>query len=242
MRTTMKKRSDLSNHGLRLPFRARHRLNVLAAELRVFGYSVSAGSAVRGLCLLALNVLDGGAGHDTARALRIPAVDPTWSGVYRGLRALRSLLDLDEGEPSTVRVVSARKAARGVRPRYREPLQTQALRLPSYAHARIEAVADELHAAGALATTHGVVRGLCLIAVQIADGAAGDELAAAFRCAASNPTEEGVRHAMELIRSVLDHEAPTVRNSLDFLDEERSPANDAPPPTFPSARVATLAG
>ena len=88
----------LPNQALRLPGRARDELEALARELSVAGAEVSPTEAVRGLCLLAVELADGMAGPDFAAAVLVAARDSTQEGALRAVKALGPLLD---GEPST---------------------------------------------------------------------------------------------------------------------------------------------
>lgn len=87
-------------------------------------------------------------------------------------------------------------------------LRCQGVRLPQSALARLEEVAEELGATGGRRPSGSeVTRGLVLLALYCDQGTAGARLAKAFRLAASEPTEEGVRRALDELTPA-DPEAP----------------------------------
>jgi hypothetical protein len=92
------RRRNLQSQALRLPQRARDDLEALTTELRAAGARVSAAEVMRGLCLLALEIADGGAGAEFSAAFCTAARDPTAQGQHRALEAVQRLLD---GAPST---------------------------------------------------------------------------------------------------------------------------------------------
>jgi hypothetical protein len=100
-----------------VPKGAREQLKTLAAELCAVGARVSAAQATRGLCLLALEILNRAAGTDIANAFRVAASDPTAKGARAAFNAVQARLNgvpsttpdppsLDEPTPTTPRVDS----------------------------------------------------------------------------------------------------------------------------------------
>ena len=90
--------SVLRPQALRLPQRACDHLKALVRELRAVDEGATAAKAMRGLCLLALELSTGSAGAKVAEAFRIVARDPTPAGECSALKAVCSLVD---GEPPT---------------------------------------------------------------------------------------------------------------------------------------------
>lgn len=90
---------ELNNQALRLPQPVRDQLESMAAELQVAKVRVTAGAAMRGLCLLALEIVYGVAGTEVAKAFRLAASDPSPEGARKALTAVQSLVD---GVPSTM--------------------------------------------------------------------------------------------------------------------------------------------
>jgi hypothetical protein len=200
--------SDLYPQALRLPQHARDRLARLAVHLGASGPQVKVAQVTRRLCLLALGLARGEAGHDVAAALRLAASDPAQASVRNALAAIVTLLDSDA---STMPVQSepaaneTRKAARpSTRRGHRRNLHTQALRLPQHARADLDALTTELCAAGSVVSAAEAMRGLCLLALELAIGGAGAEFSAAFCVAARDPTAEGRQQALEAIRQLVN--------------------------------------
>jgi hypothetical protein len=200
--------SDVDTHALdtqalRLPPHARDRLAGLAIRLSASGPPLTAAEAARGLCLLALDLARGAAGNDAADAVRIAARNPAPASVRNALGALVALLD---GEPSTTPMLDDPAAgARSPVPtgRHRN-LHSQALRLPPHARCDLEALIVELGVAGARISAGKAIRGLCLLALEIADGGAGAEFSAAFCIAARDPTTDGQYQALKAVKRLLD--------------------------------------
>jgi hypothetical protein len=85
-----------------------------------------------------------------------------------------------------------------------EGLKPQGLRLHPSTRVLLVALASELRRAlGSRSSVSEVARGLCMLALQCCQGAAGSRIAHAFRIAAGDPTDEGVRRALRELR-VLD--------------------------------------
>lgn len=81
-------RLPLDVQALRLLEPAQADLDALAR-----GAGVKPAEAMRGLCLLALELVSGAAGAEVADAMCIAAIDPTPAGSQRAIEALRALLD-----------------------------------------------------------------------------------------------------------------------------------------------------
>lgn len=190
--------SDLDSQGLRLTRHDRDRLTALAIRLRATGTAATAGTVARGLCLLALDLAMGAVDDATAEACRLAARDP--ASARNAVNTFVFLLDV---EPPT-RPISAPHAREGLRncarARSRPTLQTQALRLPQQARQNLKALGA---AAGVSATE--AMRGLCTLALDLASGAAGQEIAGAVLSAASDPTPEGIGRALGRLHSLLGH-------------------------------------
>lgn len=195
--------SELDTQALRLPQRARDRLAGLAIRLSASGPPVKAAEATRGLCLLTLDLARGAAGNDAADAVRIAASDPAPASVRNALGAIVALLD---SEPSTTPMLDdPATGARSPMPTgRRRNLHSQALRLPQRARCDLEALTVELRVAGARVSAAEAIRGLCLLALEIADGGAGAEFSAAFCIAARDPTAQGQHRALEAVQRLLD--------------------------------------
>jgi hypothetical protein len=237
--------SDLCIQGLRLPKNERDRLAALASHLRAHGSAPVAEARVaeiaRGLCALALEIAHGASGRQVADAFRVAATFPNAVGVRTALSSVLALLGVDPIAP--VRA-AAGAAARSQTKRTNSPrarsgaLVNQALRLPHRARDQLRALVAELAGAGVDATPTGVMRGLCLLALELADGAAGADAEGAFRCAACDPTPEGMRRALEAIRQGLD--GPTTMPDPPTTEGATSPerSGDTPPPsTLPTGRA-----
>lgn len=189
--------SPLIPQGFRLTRHDRDRLTALAIRLRAAGANVTAATVARGLCLLALDLATGAVDVATAEACRLAARDP--ASARDAVNTFVFLLDV---EPPTTpmsanaRALHPRENLRNcARERSRPTLQTQALRLPQQARAEL---AD---AAGVSATE--AMRGLGTLALDLASGAAGAEIANAVLIAASDPTPEGIDDALRSFRSLL---------------------------------------
>src|SRR5262245_38483695 len=115
-------------------------------------------------------------------------------------------------------------------------LRCQALRLPQRVRDRLEALANALHAAGTDATAASITRGLCVCALDLAHGAVGHEVAAAFRVAAGDSTQEGVQSALEALLTLLDVEPPTKR-MRSRIEGAQSPPGKRPDPPKPPHRT-----
>ena len=84
-------------------------------------------------------------------------------------------------------------------------LRVQALRLPGSARALLDVLVRKLNGGESDRTSGGAVtRGLVLLALYCEKGRGGTRLAQAFRLAASDPTEQGVRKALEELRQATD--------------------------------------
>ncbi len=219
----------LGHHGLRLPDSSLQRLQRLTADLQAPGLNVTAGSITRGLCLLALELARGAAGAQAAFAFHIAMCDPTSIGAYRALKAFRALL-IEEIEPLTVPMRHDHDEPQ----RPPEDLRGQALRLPLSAQTQVEELVRAQRALGFDASRGGVTRGLCMLALLFASGEAGSDVARAASIAMDNPTPEGARHAVEVLRLLLEQDLPTRRDLRSFTE----PTSDPTPPTFPSACAA----
>lgn len=217
--------SDLHPQALRLPQRARAGLFALAEELHAAGSDVTAGEAMRGLFLLALKIARGSAGVTAADVFCLAASNPSASCVRGALESFLWLLGI---EPRTTPKFSSTPAPRAeerktASKRSRRSLHSQALHLPKHVQVELESLAAELWNRGAFVTVGQTTRGLCLLAVEIVHGAAGTELADAFRLAASDPTVEGARRALVAVRLFLEGSPAT-----------NPDAPDDPPATTPS--------
>lgn len=231
----------LNPQSLRIPEHACERLATFARRLSTPDAEVSAAEATRGICLLALHVALGAAGTDAAEAFRIAARDPALPGVREGLNAFTSLLD---GEPSTIPIrvdeggPHARPGERAHRQqRARQPLRNQALRLPQPARDDLEALAKGLCAGGANVKAGEVMRGLCLLALEIVEGAAGAEVANAFCVAAIDATSEGTRRAIRELQLLLDGE-PSTMPDPPVGDGATPPGESSPASTIPTSHAA----
>ena len=195
--------SELDTQALRLPQRARERLAALANRLSASGPPLKTAEATRGLCLITLDLACGAAGNGAAEAVRIAASDPAPASVRNALGAIAALVD---SEPRTTPMRD--DPAAGARfPRLtgrRRNLHNQALRLPHRARGDLKALTAECRAAGAHVSAAEAIRGLCSLALEIADGGAGDEFSAAFCIAARDPTAQGEQRALEAVQRLLD--------------------------------------
>lgn len=231
--------SELHSQGLRLPPHARERIARLASELSAAGARVTPGAATRGLCLLALSLARGAAGSAAAEAFRTAA--SAESKVRGAVAAFVLLLDVAittkrtpaDPEPTPARGGDHRhtpqQSCRG--------LPNQALRLPRDARDELDALVRELSAPGGEVTPTEAVRGLCLLAVELADGAAGAEVMEAFRIAAADPTPQGTRRAVDALRLLLDGEPSTTPEPPvgdDTVPSTRG-GGTIPPPSLPRA-------
>jgi hypothetical protein len=220
--------SDLDTQALRLTPYARDQLAALALRLSAGGPPVKAAEAARGLCVLTLELARGAAGNDAADAVRIAASDPAPDSVLNALVALVTLLDF---VPSTTPVLDDRAVDARSPTGHRRALNNQALRLPKPARCALEALTVELRAAGARVSAAGVIRGLCLLALEIAGGGAGAELSAAFCIAARNPTADGQHQAIEALQRLFDVAPSTTRDP----SPPTTRSGDSLPPTSKSA-------
>lgn len=225
----------LDRQALRLPLRSLDRLKMISNELRSSGFIDSTTSSVaRGLCLIALSILQGTAGQKVADAFRTAATDSTARGIYAGLKTLRALLGLDDDEPATVRKPPIfRRVRRKQKPiRSNEDLRSQPLYLPKYALLQIDALTEELYDAGENATVSGVTRGLCVLALHFADDDMGYDIASIVRDAVAESTEEAAHRAAALLRPLFE-EPPTLREPplFDAFDIELDgpPTEEMPP-------------
>jgi hypothetical protein len=107
-------------------------------------------------------------------------------------------------------------------------LQPQGLRISRRARDRLDALATELLAAGFVVTPAAAARGLCLLALDLAFGAAGADAANAFRLAAIDPSAPAVGRAVYAFLALLDVDAAATRSLQDARALER---------TFASGRV-----
>lgn len=222
----------LTNYGLRLPVPSVQRLHRLNADLQASGLDVTAGSIMRGLCLLALELARDAAGARASFVVRIVVCDPTSIGAYRALKAFRSLLTAEDADPPTV---PTRDAHDYELERPQEDLRGQALRLPPPAPEQIEELVRAMCALGFDASRCSVARGLCMLALHLASGEAGADVARAVSVAINNPTVEGAQQAVELLRLLLEHEhLPTQRERPSFTEV----TSDSTPPTLHSACAA----
>jgi hypothetical protein len=157
-------------------------------------------------------------------------------------RALDTLLWMLDVEPITKPFVRAVRAGdrRDDESLAGGELHNQALRVPKGVRKQLETLAAELCAAGTGVTTAQATRGLCLLALEILHGAAGTALANAFRVAASDPTPEGARAALNAVNALLDGE-PSMTPDPPSLDDPipTTPRGDSTPPsTIPESRAA----
>jgi hypothetical protein len=157
-------------------------------------------------------------------------------------RALDTLLWMLDVEPITKPFVRAVRA--GDR-RYDESvsdgeLLNQALRVPKDVREQLETLAAELCAAGTRVTAAQATRGLCLLALEILHGAAGTALANTFRLAASDPTPEGARTALNAIHALVDGELSMTPDppSVDDPTPTTPRFDSTPPSTIPESRAA----
>jgi len=228
---TIRRGSDLDPQGLRLPQHARERLARLADHLCATGTRVSAAEATRGLCLLAIELVRGGAGAAAAEAFRAAAGAP--GNVRDALDAFVLFVDADV---PTIRA-SADHECLLAEERSDDDLVNQALRLPRRARDELDVLARELSAAGTRVTATKATRGLCLLAVELVDGAAGSEVAEAFGIAAGDPTPEGVHRAVEALGALLDGAPSTMPDPP--IGDDTAPTTQRgdtlPPPSFPRA-------
>ncbi|MBK8824799.1 MAG: hypothetical protein IPN58_19985 [Anaerolineales bacterium] len=88
-------------------------------------------------------------------------------------------------------------------------LQQQALRLPQRARDRLAGLAHRLGASGAPVKVAEAARGICLLALELARGAAGGSAANAACIAASDPVQRSVRNALGAFITLLDTEPVT---------------------------------
>ena len=88
-------------------------------------------------------------------------------------------------------------------------LRQQALRLEPRAHELLSTLVNELHAAGDDVTAAEATRGLCMLALELAVGSAGDTIADVVCLAASEPTTPCVRRAVDALLWLLDLEPST---------------------------------
>lgn len=223
--------SNLHAQALRLPKDARDRLTAVAEELDAAGFHVSAAEAARGLCLLALEIARGGGGATMADVFRLAASDPTAPCVRSALDALLWFLDVDPITKPVLRAVPAGERT------YAESLaggelHNQALRVPRGVRDQLKTLADELRAAGARVTAAQATRGLCWLALEILDKAAGTGIANAFRLAASDPTTEGARTAFNAVQALLDGAPATTPDPPSLEDPTpTTPRIDSTPPS-----------
>ena len=229
--------SDLHSQGLRLPQHARERIARLAGELCAAGTPVAPAATTRGLCMLALCLARGAAGSVAADAFRAAASAHTKVG-----GALTSfVLLLDVGITTTPTLGPPEHAPGGNRLRAQQKsrrcLRNQALRLPRSARDDLEALVRELSAPGAEVSASEAARGLCLLAVELADGAAGAEVMDAFRIAARDPTAQGMQRAVDVLRPLLDGEPSTTPDPPmgDDTLSENPGGGSIPPPSLPHA-------
>lgn len=233
------KTSDLDRQALRLSPRSLDRLKVIVHELRAHGSNTTMATAARGLCFLALSILQGAAGRKAAGAFRAAAADSTSRGTYVALKALRTIFGLDDDEPITVRrppiIRRVRRKPKGTRSR--EELRAHPLYLPDRALRQLEALAKELCDAGAQATVSAVTRGLCTLALHLADDDMPYDIASIVRGVMLDPTEECARCAVEMLLPLL--EEPATLRDPPLLDIELDgPPTEEMPPLFPPARAA----
>jgi hypothetical protein len=93
------------------------------------------------------------------------------------------------------------RGARDTSKRLAPDLRVQALRLPREGRALLDALVHDLNGSRSNRSSAGAVtRGLVLLALHCGQGIAGPRLAQAFRLAASDPTEQGVHEALEVLR------------------------------------------
>jgi hypothetical protein len=112
-----------------------------------------------------------------------------------------------EGEPKGAR---AGLGAKPVRVRGDQDLRVQALRLPPSGKAELEAYTQQVNInRDEPCSVAEVTRGIVLLGVHCGRGFAGRRLALAFRLVALDPTEQGVRRALEELRRDCDAEPDT---------------------------------
>jgi hypothetical protein len=162
----------------------------------------------------------------------LAAGDPAHATVLRALGAIIPLLD---SEASTMPMRSepaaneTRTAGRPSTPRgRRRNLHSQALRLPQHARVDLDALTSELRAAGTYVSAAEAVRGLCLLALEIAIGGAGPDLATAFGVAARDPSAHGRHQALEAILQLVDGVPSTTPEPS---PPTRRPGDSLPPTT-----------
>lgn len=197
----------LKAQALRLPQHAHVQLGGLATRLSASDSPVKRAKAARGLCLLALDLARGAAGDGAAAAVRIAAGDPAPRSVRNALGVLAAQLD---SEPKTTPMRDHPAAhARFPKPTERS-LRNQGLRLPPRARDYLEALTQELRADGAhVSTAAETIRGLLLLALEIAHGGAGDAFSAAFCLAAGDSTAEGQLRALAEVQQALGYPPST---------------------------------
>lgn len=106
--------------------------------------------------------------------------------------------------------------------RHGSDLHPQAFRLSRRARDRLSALATELLAAGFDVTAAEAARGLCLLALDLALGFAGADTAAAFRLAASDPTEVGIGKALDAFLNLLEVDSAERRSLRDARSLEQT--------------------
>lgn len=232
--------TNLRPQALRLEQRTRDSLSTLAKELSTADSEVTPAEATRGLCLLALELAVGRAGDTIADIFRLAASRPSSACVHNALDALLWMLDLEPcttPKSSEVRVVGRRSSSKSSR----LTLRTQSLRMPQHTRDQLDSLASELRAAGANATAAEAVRGLCLLALEVANSTPRTGVVEAFRLAAGDPSADGVHRALEAVQSVLDGVPSTVPEPTTVPDDEvptMPSATEVPPSTIPNSQRA----
>jgi hypothetical protein len=188
----------------------------------------------RGLCLISLALALGDLGQRTALAFRIAASDPTPEGLRDSLDALVDLLPPEAlGDPR------AKPPHRRTRSRRqdRRRLEQQGLRLTERGDEDLLALTAKLCAEGFDLCPAHVIRGLFLLALDIATGGLGSELAAIFCRTAAASSSEGTRDAVQALRALVQRE-PSTRPAPPPEESTASSRRDsAPPPTLPARRA-----
>jgi hypothetical protein len=201
------------------------RLAVLANKLGAKGATIA-----RGLGLLGLRLALGDLDQLTAVAFRVAAGDPTPEGLRDSLDEVVELFPSDMLGHSDVQAPRQRtRSRRGDR----RKLVQQGLRLPE--REELLALTASLRADGILACPAHVIRGLFLLAFDIATGALGAELAAIFCRAAIASSSEGAREAVEALRTLRQGEPSTTPTPppSECTPSTRSRDSDVPP-TLPA--------
>lgn len=105
------------------------------------------------------------------------------------------------------------------------PLGHYGLRLPDSSLQRLHRLTADLQALGLNVTTGSIMRGLCLLALELARGAAGAHTAFAFHIAVCDPTSIGAYRALKAFRALLIEELEPLTMPLrhDHDEPQRPP-------------------